>query len=518
MRLAMKSTAIVAMILPLLVSITAAQNGGDVKVGYIYLDEDGNKSMSEPSFNYYDGPRLSLEDFQYRFKNGLRIKSNLENVNLENRNLFFGIGKTGLFGVDVNTNRYRRIYDFNGDIRTKRDLTSASVWVNPNKYFRLFADGSFNSFSGKVKDLFDPGPSPFTKELDYDRSGYGVGARLKYMGRMFQAEYKTFSYTDNLDGSQDQSRNRVRLIGYLPVPNHEWLVLSGLFQRFNTEYDSSEFGIQSTTAKGSVLAKIPYNLTLDYIAFINRAGSDSDFVKTDNVAHLFYVMYNLPRKLGLTAGYQYDINDDFDNQVKANSFYLSGQYEASENLELYADYGFRAEDVEDGFRLVGNEDRSRVKAYAELENNGYGKLKIGFENKLRKNDQIGSEADYTRYFADYFYGGISLFSLYAGYSYLNGDYDNTTMGFEFTSNQFYVNLDTREYQNFIGGFGMTYFRNKMDLDEESVNLTFKGTYAFPGDVRAELIYRVFNFDDYLFLDNYYTENIIEFNLIKSFSF
>ena len=60
--------------------------------------------------------------------------------------------------------------------------------------------------------------------------------------------------------------------------------------------------------------------------------------------------------------------------------------------------------------------------------------------------------------------------------------------------------------------------NKMDLDDESVNMNFKAAYSFMGGQKAELIYRVFNFDDYMFLDNYYTENIIEFNLIKSFSF
>jgi hypothetical protein len=47
---------------------------------------------------------------------------------------------------------------------------------------------------------------------------------------------------------------------------------------------------------------------------------------------------------------------------------------------------------------------------------------------------------------------------------------------------------------------------------------FTGSYRFRGTQRAEITYRVFNFDDFLALDQYYTENIVEINLIKSFSF
>ena len=90
--------------------------------------------------------------------------------------------------------------------------------------------------------------------------------------------------------------------------------------------------------------------------------------------------------------------------------------------------------------------------------------------------------------------------------------------FEYESHQVNADVTTREYMNFTGDFGIVYFRNKLDLDTESINLLFSGIYSFDEGLRAEAIYRVFNFDDFLFLDQYYTENIVEVNLIKSFSF
>jgi hypothetical protein len=514
-----KDKALAIIILLLITSIAFAQNGSvDLKLGYVYLDDDGNESVSQSSFNYYDGPLVTLKDFNYRFKNGFRIESNLENINLENRNLFFKMGKSGTFGIKVKTNRYRRVYDFEGDSKTKRDLTSADLWFNPNRYVKFFAGGSFNSLSGEIEDSFTQGLNSITKELDYLSSKYSVGARVKYRGRMFHAEYNTISYSDQIDDTNDQTRNRYTLMGHLPVPDHEWLILSGVLRRFTTEYDNTEFGLESTTAKGSVLARTPWNITLNYIAFFNRAESDSDFVATDNVAHLIYATYMKPSSYGVTAGYQNDVNDDFEDEVKANSYYLAGWLQPQEYLELNAEYGSRAEEVEEGFRLFGNEDRSRVKVYGTYKRSGMGSFRIGFENKMRKNDQIGSEAEYNRYHFDVYVDDLDLFTVGGGYSYSKGEYENNESRFEFNSQQVYANVNTREYKGLTGGFGLTYFRNKLDLDDESINLLFKGSYSFLEGNRAEVVYRVFNFDNFMFLDQYYTENIVEFNLIKSLSF
>ena len=178
---------------------------GILKVGYVYLDEEGNQSVSQSSFNYYDGPVVSVENFRYRFKNGLQFKSNLKNLNLENRNLNFQLSKTGIFGVDVNTNRYRRVYDFNGDSETKRDLSSGGIWFYPNKHVKVFTDGSFNSVSGEINDLFDAGDGIYTRDVDYDRTKYDIGLRFKHQGKMFHAEYNTISFVDNNDELKDQS-------------------------------------------------------------------------------------------------------------------------------------------------------------------------------------------------------------------------------------------------------------------------------------------------------------------------
>lgn len=515
----MKYIASSIFILLITVSVVLAQGGsGDLKIGYNYIDEDGNRSISHSSFNYYDGAGISVENFNYRFKNGLTFKTDLRNINLDNRNLSLGLEQTGTFGVDINTNRYRRIYDFNGDSRTKRDLTAGKIWFNPSRYLKVYALGSFNSVSGSVTELFDPSLPAMSNDIDYDRSKYGVGVRMKYQGRMFQAEYKTASLTNNKDESKDQSRKRFNLFGHLPVPNYEWLTLSGSLGKFETKYDETGSKLEATIAKGSVMIELLKNLQVNYISYFTRAGSDNDLVKTDNLAHLVYASYYPPKRFGLTAGYQYDINDDFEDVVKASSYYLSGMLKPTDHVKLDAVYGMRAEEVDEGARLVGDEDRTRFKVQGKYSKPEKGSLKIGVESRNRKNDDLGSEADFTRYFAQMNRDGMKYFSLSGGYSYTKGEYDNMGTMFEYESHQVNADVTTREYMNFTGNCGIVYFRNKLDLDSESINLLFSGIYRFDEGLRAEAIYRIFNFDDFLFMDQYYTENIVEVNLIKSFSF
>ena len=302
------------------------------------------------------------------------------------------------------------------------------------------------------------------------------------------------------------------------MPNYEWLLVSGVFNRFETEYEDTGFKIKSTGVSGSLLAELTRNFSLNYSVVFNRAGSDSDFVKTDNLAHAVYLTYTRPGTYGLTAGYQNDINDDYEDAIKGNSFYLTGWYMPNENFEFKGDYGSRVENVDDGARLVGDQSRNRFKFYGKYKAAGKGTFKAGVKSKNRKNDQLASEIEYTSVYFETFYSALEYADISAGYSYAAGDYENLEQAFEFTSHQAHCDIRTAEYKNFAGQFGIVYYRSQRDLDVESFNIHFRVSYSFKDDNRIEAGYKVYNFDDLNFLDQYYTENIVEINIIKSFKF
>jgi hypothetical protein len=508
---------IVGLLLCLPVHTAMADGGGDLKIGYVYIDEDGNRSVSYPSFNYHEGPAFSLEKFGYRFGNGIKLSMDLRNVNLENRNVSLGLSKTGLCGIDFSTNRYVRVHDFDGDAETRRDRSMVRAWLTPSKYIKFFGGGSFNTVSGSRSIMFGGLPGPEAQPLDYMSSRYTFGGDFKYEGRLLHAEYGIWDYTDDVDEDNDQSRETLGLRVLLPLPQYERIVLSGAFRSFETEFESSGRRIESWTVMGGALYKFLDNARLNYIAKLNRAGSSDDFVDTDNLSHMVYLSYSRPQVLGITAGYQYHISDDFEDAVISNSYYFGGWLVPSDKMTFRFEQGFRAEEVDEGARLVGDEERSKTKVYGTYKGSEQFTLKAGFELKSRENDQLGTSADYDKIYVEPRVVHSELFTLSGGYSLSRGEYENTVNSFEFRSHQVFGNIDITSFEKLTGGFGIDYFRNEKDLDSEAVNLLFKVLYSHNGGLKGELIYRVYNFDDLLFVDKYYTGNIVEFNLIKSFS-
>ncbi len=500
------------------VSAHASGGSGEVSVSYLYLDEEGNQAVNHPAFNLYEGFGISLENFRYLLDNGIRFDADFKNIILNNRNLSLGVEKSGLFGIRLNHNQYRRIYDFEGASYTRRHVEGGRVWLNPQRYLKLWGGAKNTGRSGKVADLFGPDPAAFPIDVDYGQFEYNGGFRVNYLGRVFWAEYRRSDFSDELDSSRDQSRQTFRINALIPVPKWEWLILSGGFRRFESWHDLSKFEISSNRVWGGFLADLPENFQLRYHFIFDRASSDSDFVATDNLAHAVYLSHLWPRLAQLMVGYQHDINDDFEDEVGADSYSISGWIKPSVAFEFRAEYGLREEEVKEGARLIGDEDRSRLRLTGKYRHQSYGSLSLKFEDRVRENADLDTRIDFKRFAADYSLTLDKYGILSGGYALSNGDYNNRDEDFEFTDHTLYGDINLNEYHKFTPAFGLTYYRSKRDLDVESFILRFKLAYRFYRDYRIEIRYDVHNFDDFLFIDKYYTANIVEINLIKNISF
>jgi hypothetical protein len=159
-----------------------------------------------------------------------------------------------------------------------------------------------------------------------------------------------------------------------------------------------------------------------------------------------------------------------------------------------------------------------MSASAKYKLNKSGWLKAGYEDKQRKNDQLGSETDYYTINIETAYDLPKYASVAAGYTYASGDYTNVERDFEFIHHQLNVGLNSHEYKHIAVGTMLIYYRSLHGLNTEGSDLRFNGSYDFGAGNRFEIVYNVFNFDDFLYLNRYYTGNIVEINLIKSFKF
>lgn len=517
--------ALLALLVVTIVAASACAGGsGSLKLGWSFLDEEGNQATAYRAFNEYEGAAISLENIRYRFNNtGHILRADLRNITLNNRNLSLSLTNPGRYGISFYNSQYRRVYSFDGGSFTRRNQTGGTFQIYPHKNLKLYAGAARVARSGESVDLFNFNGSPNVNEdprfrHDYTMSSFNGGFDLIERGGVLRGEMRTTNYTDNERPDRDQNRQFYTVSTAFPVPRLEMIMVHAGYRRLQSKYEADDFEIWSNFAWGGATITLPKGFNFRYNLYFDRSGSDSDYVETDNLANAFYLGYTKDRRGGVTVGYQHDINDDFEDEVQANSYYLSGWIKPTSRTEFRAQYGNRAEEVKEGARLLGDEDRSRYSLSGKYRVPGRGHLSLKYEGRQRKNDNLGTEADFNRFLADVTLISAEFGSLSGGYSYATGEYSNIEANdFEFQDHVLYGEATSREFEKTTLGFGATYYRSKRDLDVESFSLRFSGSYRLGENYRLEAEYNVHNFDDFLVADKYYTSNVLEVSISRDFS-
>lgn len=514
----LKLSFLLGTLLMLAAAAVAATGSGEVRVGYIYLDEEGNQSVYHPTFNLYEGPTISLDGFRYRFDNGMQVRADLKNIIMNNRNLSASLAKPGQFDLRVGHDQFRRIYNFNGTSFTRRHQEHANLRVTPVEYVTLFGGLLMVERTGTTIDLFNPKPDPTEVNVDYKRTYYNFGAQFNYKGSMVLGEFRGDQYTDNNNEARDQKRAEYRFNGILACPKYDFFKLIGGFRHFETKFDQSDFTISNNRGYGGGVLNLPQNISLKYVGTLDRTSSDSDFVATDNMTHAGYASYDYLRRFGLTVGYQYDVNDDFEDEVRGNSLFFGGWGKPVPEVEVRYQFGNRKEEVEDGVRLLGDEERNRHAFSVKYRPAKIGAFGYKMTSVIRKNDQLGTKADMYRYAVDAVITATEYATLNAAYVHSAGTYENPTRNFEFQDHLVSGDITSMEYKGGTVSFGALYYKSKRDLNVEHFNIRIAAALRFYQDYRCEIEYNAYNFDDLSVYEDYYTGNVVEFSLIRGISF
>jgi len=501
---------------------SAAEYSGVARLGWVFLDEEGNQAVNAPTYNLYEGGALSLEKLNYRFDNGVRAFGDLRNITLNNRNLKAGVTKNGLFGVTVTNNQFRRVYTFGGDKYTRRHQTNAQVWFRPLDFVRLYGGFGYHGKSGRTVDLFEPETGDAFNEVDFGHTFYNAGLTLSKERRYAQVDYRGSQFSDNLTDDNDRGTRRLRIAARTPMPRYDFVTLDGGFQHYTYKMSNRGDTLTANTVWGGAQALLRGGFSVRYSFIWDRARNSADLAATDNITHAVYLGKTWMRRGGLTAGYRHKINDDLLTAVDADGYFFSGWFSMIPNLTLKAGYGTENSEVNDGQTLTGDIEYSRFwcsARYALPRDLGYARVK--FEDKCREHKDIGAKADFTRFGAELSLDRERYGTLTLSYAYLDGVYTNVEDDFGFHEHVIDGDVQSREYRNLHGGVGLTYMHSYRDLDIESFAVRFNAEYRFLPKTSLEVKYTAFNYDDFddamhSVYTEYYTANVVEVNLIREF--
>lgn len=493
----------------------ATEQQGTLKLGYISIDREGNQGIDQNSFNLYEGAALSLENYTAYLNNGFRINADLKNITLKNRNLFLGVNKPGYGGVQFRHSAYRRVYDFDGDLETKRTRTGGNFWWQAHQWFKVTGDISVNDRSGEMTQLFAPGSLTETDKVDFQDTYYGVGLTYHRNRTTASVEYRGSSFSDSENELDDRTTKRMRATFATPVPKHEAFSITGGFQYYQLTVKDRSDTLTANTGWAGLRFFRSCGLSLGYNIVFDRADRTGDFVATDNITHAFSAAKVWRGRGGVNLGYRYSANDDVFVKRTGNSFSASGWYKPLTALTLRAGHGMQTMDVDEGRTLTGRRDRDRSWASARYAFN-YGWVRVKMIAHQVEYEDLESSADYVKGAADAYYDFPGYGNISGSYAYYKGDYSNSGGRFIFADHTVAGDITTTEYKNARVGFGGTYWRSRRDQDIESFSVRFSGWYSLENGLGLELTYRSHNFDNFNdpspVYTEYYTDNIVEVTL------
>lgn len=498
----------------------AAEFSGLARVGYIYVDEEGNQGVHQGSFNLYEGAAVSFEGIDYRAANGLRLTGNLRNITLNNRNLSLNLGKRGKFGVSLNNSQYRRVYSSQGGDFTRRHRTRTNLWVQPHRHVKLFGGFGLTGKTGHQVRLFDPGMDLGRNQVDYTQTDFNAGVDFRYEQYKLRLEYRGLSFSDDLASVNDRTSVRYEVSASGPVPKFEQVQVYGGFQRYVSEVTERNDSLIANTAWGGARYFAPKNITLSGNFIFDRARRKGDVTATDNIAYRFRAGKDWRGYGGVVLGYGHHIRDDVFDELSSDSYSISAWGRPIEKVLIRGGFGSEAMEVQSGRTLTGDQDRTRYRFSARYDIEDYGYVRVKHSNRDIENDQIGSSAEFMQTAVELSLRDPEYGELTGSYSLFDGEYVNSDGVFGFKDHVLAWDVFTREYRKLKGGFGGTYMRGKEDVDIESFTLRFTGIYNFVEAYQFMLRYTAHNFDD---LDDpspiysrYYTANVVEISVARRF--
>ena len=497
----------------------ATDYSGQVSIGYVFMDEEGDLSLNQPTYNEYEGVALSLRQLRFNLKDGTYIFGDLKNVTLNNRNLRAGVSKPGLFYLALDSKQYRRVYSADGVQNTQRAVSGGTAWVQPHKNVKVFGGYSLTHRRGSFIELYELGGPPPAKNVDFKNQFYNGGVVIGERLRSIELEYKGQSYTDELGVADDYKTSRFRASGRSAIPRYERLWVNAGYELYQRQRQTLGDSIETNLGWGGLRLNLDQGITAKYSFLWDRTRSTSEAVATDNIVNAFGVEKTFMQKGGIGVGYRYQLKDDIFHELQGHSFFASGWYRPTPKIDLRADVGTSNLDDKQATTLAGDDENTRYRISASFHDTP-GKLRIKYESREQKRDDIGSSIDYDRFGADLTLNRDAYGRLTVSYSNIQGEYVNALSTFEVDDHLLDGLVETRKFYGVQALFGGTYMRSKKDLDTERFSVKAGGRFTFAKRYTLEAIYTAHNYDNFLDANNpgiyteYYTANIVEVNLIS----
>jgi len=525
----MRRLMIAIALLAVSVSLAAAADSdshwdGRVRLGGVWLDQTGDESTMPETYNVYDGFFLSSIYLKGQANARTHLMLDLTDINQDNRKGVLDLRYTGALHLLSRYTESRWVFNPTGNVDASRKNWFTNLSWTPYKFLWFSADYNLQARDGNRIGL-NPGQEGWLG-TQYDsklhryriegqaRASNGIGGTVAYDGVMQR---------DALDPNLERDGYVASAMFHLPgyyVKNLTHVV-RGAFGRSEVRQSGLGFDMKNFQYTG-VWRALDW-LRLRYRFYGSEIKDEATTFHTNNFRHDVDGTFSY-RIAALMLGYGWEALDDDRATTTTNKFRGALSLHALDNkISGRIAYDGLDKNDEENSTLLRDSESQRLDVRVDA--HPINPITVGarYSNREREYPDLGTKSEGIAATA---YAGwnklatgdlIAVTEVGVEYTYGDEEYTNLWGVQRIASNAVTgrVGLTVWENLDLTGSF--TYLSMEEDLDLDKSIVSVGAAYRFPRGILADVKYNVYNYDDYLLIDRFYTANVIWFNVGYAFS-
>lgn len=494
-------------------------------MGGIMLDETGDRSTMQDTYNIFEG--FSLSSIYLKGRTGPRthLLLDAQDVNLDDRKGRVDFRSVGILSLRARYDESRRIFDPAADVNAHRKNLWSSLSLTPSKWLWLTGDYGFQKRTGDRLGLTGTPEGWLGTAYDSDLNRWRVEAQARASsGIGGTVAYDAVKQTDGIDPLRARDGHVVSVDVHVPGVWFDRLthVVRGAAGRSNLP--ESNVGFDMTSVQYTGILEASRRARLRYRFYASRVDDEATTNKTDNYQHDVDVSAGWKAAL-VSLGYGWEALDDDRSVTTANT--LRGALSLrhpNDKVSGRVSYATRDKTDTESRTLLKDTEYSRLDV--SLEGRPTGEFSLGGRVAERTRDMpdIGSRADglvasaHGTWRHEHFgNAGVIASNLGVEYAYADDEYQNLASDQHVVSHAVTGRLGISVFERLDLEGALTYLKAENDLDIEKSIISMSAAYRLPKGFLTDVKYNIYNYDDYLVAGRFYTANVVWVNVGYAFS-
>jgi hypothetical protein len=483
------------------------------KLSYIFLDQNGDRYSLPELYNVYSG--FSLEELYLtgRFKTNSTFQLNLNNVNLDNRDLGLKLNLPDLLSLKADHQKSRFVFDRDGDIKSFRTRTSLGGTVKPTKFLKLNLDYSHQLKEGSRLGYVEENAGVLGEKYDQRIQNGKAGVQLKCGQRYLTLSHRILLFNSDLNDSLDRKTNRTEITLNTPLPAD--ISVSLRYMREESILEKRDLKLKTDFLAGTIFHRISRNILVAFKSSFQRADNRSTYRTTDIGRAGLSLNYRISKKFETDWGYEYQNREDQYGEINTHWILLGAKASPAENLFVRGLYRFKTRKDPDFSTLIGEYDEDNKLFKVKYRPIDRVDIRMRYQDKTRENTDIDTKVESQSFSSNLLLDLPKDIGLTFYFSLLDWDFHNFATNYR-TSNRTYgltFNLKPIELLKLTGR--ANYLKLSKDLDIDKYSFSIGVSYEFLEGHGVEASFQRFGYEDMITSENDFDANVFKIGILKT---